>query len=430
MSEVFTPIINAFKIAELRRKIFITIAIIIVFRILAHVPVGGVDLTALQALFAGNQFLGLLDIFSGGTLANFSVISLGLNPYINASIIVQLLTMIFPKLEALSKEGEFGRQKINQYTRYLTIPLALMQAVGMYILLSRQGVLVEVMPIQMAAIIVGMTAGTMLVVWLGELITEYGIGNGISLLIFAGIVTRLPIVLSQTVSIASQEQLINILIFSTLGIAVTAAVVFVNEGRRQITVEYARRFLGGRESGGSKTYLPLRVNQAGVIPIIFAVSLVLVPSFAGEYLSQLPQQQLSFLGRWLSVNFQPDGLAYNLTYFLLVVGFTYFYTAVIFNPTKIADEIKKYGGFIPGIRPGSATSAYLNYILLRITLAGAMFLGLIAILPSIASQITGVTTLVLGGTGLLIVVSVIMDTAKQFESKLIERSYNVFLRKS
>lgn len=429
MNSIFAPILNAFKIEELRKKIIITVIVVIVVRIISHIPVGGVDLEALQALFASNQFLGLLDIFSGGTLVNFSIISLGLNPYINASIIVQLLTMIFPKLEELSKEGEFGRQKINQYTRYLTVPLAIIQAIGMFVLLRNQGILASVTPVQMTSIIIGMTAGTILMMWLGELITEYGIGNGISLLIFTGIVARLPVVLAQTVSVVDQQQIINMLIFIVLSVIVTMSVVFINEGRRQITIQYARRFLGGRESGGGLTFLPLRVNQAGVIPIIFAVSLVLVPSFAGGYLSQSGQPQLLFLGKWLSGNFAPDGLFYNIVYFLLVVGFTYFYTAVIFNPNKISDEFKKAGAFIPGIRPGSATAGYLNYILVRITLAGALFLGLIAILPSIASQFTGITTLILGGTGLLIVVSVIMDTAKQFESKLIERSYEGFLKK-
>ncbi|TSC66753.1 MAG: preprotein translocase subunit SecY [Microgenomates group bacterium Gr01-1014_80] len=429
MTNIFAPIINAFKIEELRRKIIITVIIVVISRLIAHIPVGGVDLGALQALFASNQFLGLLDIFSGGTLANFSIISLGLNPYINASIIVQLLTMIFPKLEALSKEGEYGRQKINQYTRYLTVPLSVVQAVGMFVLLRNQGILSGAVPIQMVSIIIGMTAGAILLMWLGELITEYGIGNGISLLIFTGIVSRLPVVLAQTASLADQQQVLNLLIFTVLGILVVAGVVFINEGRRQITIHYARRFAGGKETGGASTYLPLRVNQAGVIPIIFAVSLVLIPSFAGGYLSQLPQPQLSFLGRWFAANFQPEGITYNVVYFLLVVGFTYFYTAVIFNPIKIADEIKKYGGFVPGVRPGTATAAYLNYILLRITLAGALFLGAIAILPSIASQITGITTLIIGGTGLLIVVSVIMDTSKQFESKLVERSYEGFLKR-
>ncbi|MBI2020320.1 preprotein translocase subunit SecY [Candidatus Daviesbacteria bacterium] len=429
MPSILQPILTAFKIAELRRKIFITILIVVIFRIVAHIPVSGIDLVGLQALFASNQLLGLLDIFSGGTLVNFSVISLGLNPYINASIIMQLLTMIMPKLEALSKEGEYGRQIITQYTRYLTIPLAAIQSIGMFVLLRNQGLLPEVLPIQIAAIVVGMTAGTIFLMWLGELITEYGIGNGISLLIFAGIVTRIPVVLTQTATVFDQTQLFNILLFAIFSILVIAAVVFINEGRRQIAVHYARRFMSGREGIGDKTYLPLRVNQAGVIPIIFAVSLVLIPSFAGSYLAQLPTTQLNFLGRWLSQNFTPDGFTYNLVYFLLVVGFTFFYTAVIFNPAKVSEEIKKYGGFIPGIRPGTQTAAFLSYIMVRITLAGALFLGAIAILPSIAAGLTGVTTLILGGTGLLIVVSVIMDTAKQFESKLVEKSYEVFARR-
>ncbi len=430
MSNILSPIISAFKIKDLRNKILLTTVIIIIYRIVAHIPVSGIDLSAMQQLFASNQFLGLLDIFSGGTLANFSIISLGLNPYINASIIFQLLTMIIPSLEALSKEGESGRALINQYTRYLTIPLAILQSIGMFVLLKNQGVLSQVIPIQIAAIVVGMTAGTIFLMWLGELITEYGIGNGISLLIFAGIVARLPVVLTQTVSLADQSQTLNILIFIVLTVVVVAGVVFINEGRRQITVQYARRFIGGREvKAGAQTYLPLRVNQAGVIPIIFAVSLVLVPSFAGTYLAQLNQPVLANLGRFLASNFNPDSITYNVVYFALIVGFTFFYTAVIFNPTKVADEIKKYGGFLPGIRPGVQTAAFLNYVMVRITLAGALFLGTIAILPSIASQITGITTLVIGGTGLLIVVSVILDTAKLFESKLIEKSYDVFARR-
>ncbi len=425
---ILAPIVQAFKIEELRRKILITILLVVIIRIAAHIPVSGVDLNALQALFSSNQFLGLLDIFSGGTLANFSIISLGLNPYINASIIIQLLTMIFPKLEELSKEGEVGRQIINQYTRYLTLPLAVVQAVGMFVLLRNQGILNNVLPLQIASIIIGMTAGTIFMMWIGELITEYGIGNGISLLIFTGIVARLPVVLTQTVTLIDQQQILNMLMFAALGILVVAGVVFINEGRRQIPVQYARRSVGDKDTkgGGAQTYLPLRVNQAGVIPIIFAVSLVLIPSFAGTYLAQVTNPQLSSFGRWLATSFTPQSLSYNLIYFGLVVGFTYFYTAVIFNPTKVADEIKKYGGFIPGIRPGTATAAFLNYVMVRVTLAGALFLGAIAILPSIISQITGITTLVLGGTGLLIVVSVILDTAKQFESKLIERSYEVF----
>lgn len=428
MDQLFAPILQAFKIADLRRKLLITALILIIYRIAAHIPAGGVDLPALKSLFQGNQFLGLLDIFSGGTLANFSIISLGLNPYINASIIMQLLTMVFPTLEALSKEGEYGRQKINQYTRYLTVPLAILQSIGMYTLLRNQGILTDISPFAIFTIVVTMCGGTILTMWLGELITEYGIGNGISILIFAGIVASAPVTLLQTASITDQQQLINLLIFGSLGFLVTAAVVFINEGRRQLAVQYARRYVGGREVGGGANYLPLRVNQAGVIPIIFAVSLVLVPSFGGQYLATLSQPQLQFVGRWLVANFQVTSILYNLVYFLLILGFTYFYTAVIFNPTKIADEIKKTGAFIPGIRPGSATAAYLNYILTRITLAGGIFLGVLAILPVIASQLTGITTLALGGTGLLIVISVVLETAKQFESKLIERNYQGFLR--
>lgn len=427
MPDFLAPLINSFKVPDLRKKIIITAGLIIAYRIAAHIPVQGVDLSALRQLFSGNQFLGLLDIFSGGTLANFSIISLGLNPYINASIIIQLLTMIFPALEALQKEGEYGRHKINQYTRYLTVPLAILQAIGMFTLLKNQGIVLQITPVNILVIITTMTAGTMVAMWLGELISEYGIGNGISILIFAGIVSRAPIALFQTVSVIDSEQILNLLMFIVLGIVVTAGIVFINEGRRQIVVSYARRFIGGREVGGSSTYLPLRVNQAGVIPIIFAVSLVLIPSFLGQYLSQISLPSLQSLGRFLVSNFQVNSLTYNLVYFFLVMGFTYFYTAVVFNPNKIADDIKKSGAFIPGIRPGASTAAYLSYILNRITLAGAVFLGIVAILPSIASQMSNVSTLALGGTGILIVVSVILDTAKQFESKLVERNYERFL---
>jgi preprotein translocase subunit SecY len=430
MNNILKPFITAFKIPSLRKKILISILILVIYRVVAHIPISGIDLAGLKLLFQNNQLLGLLDIFSGGTLGNFSVIALGLNPYINASIIVQLLTMVFPKLEELSKEGDQGRQKINQYTRYLTIPLAIVQSIGMFSLLSRQGLVTVSNPIQILAIIVSMVAGTIFVMWLGELLSEYGIGNGISVLIFAGIVARAPVVLFQTASVVQQDQIINILIFAAVAILITAAIVFVNEGRRQILVQYARRYTGGREAAASsQTYLPLRVNQAGVIPIIFAVSLVLIPSFLGQFLTQTYVPFLRNLGSFLTVHFQPNSLSYNIVYFILVIGFTYFYTAVVFNPTKIADEIKKYGGFIPGIRPGSATAAYLNYILLRITLAGAVFLGLIAILPSIASQFTSISTLAIGGTSVLIVISVILDTAKQFESQLIERNYEGFLKR-
>lgn len=427
MASLIAPILNALKIPELRRKLIITAVIILIFRVAAQIPIVGINVDGIRQLFASNQLLGLLDIFSGGTLTNFSILALGLNPYINASIIMQLLTMIFPKLEELSKEGEQGRQKINQYTRFLTIPLSVIQSVGMYTLLKNQGLVEVSNPLSILAIIVAMVAGTVFTMWLGELLTEYGIGNGISILILVGILARAPVVLLQTVSIVEQQQLLNVLIFVAVGIFVTAAIVFVNEGRRQIQIHYARRFSAGRRMSQVQTYLPLRVNQTGVIPIIFAVSLVLLPSFGSQFLAQSPVPVLQNIGRFLTVNFQPESIAYNLIYFLLVVGFTYFYTAVVFNPTKIADEIKKYGGFVPGIRPGSATAAYLNYILVRITLAGGIFLGLIAVMPSVISSFTNISTLVVGGTSLLIVVSVILDTAKQFESKMIEKNYDKFL---
>ncbi len=428
MNKVWEYLINISKIPDLRKKLIFTLLILVIFRIAAHVPIAGVNLAALRNLFNQNQFLGLLDMFSGGTLANFSVLTLGLNPYINASIIMQLLTMVFPKLEALSKEGEYGRQKINQYTRYLTVPLAAVQSFGMYALLKSQGILSVSNPETLAGMIITMTAGTVFLMWLGELISENGIGNGISILIFAGIVGRAPVALGQTLAVFDQSHLFNLLIFVVMAIVVIGAIVVINEGRRQILVQYAKRIRGNQTSGGQSTYLPLRVNQAGVIPIIFAVSLILMPGMIGGFL-QTQKAPWGDIGTSLSTAFDPSGLTYNLVYFLLVIGFTYFYTAVVFNPVKIADEIKKYGGFIPGIRPGTSTAAYLNYILTRITLAGAIFLGLVAILPSFARSLTNVTTLMIGGTGILIVVSVVLETTKVVENMVQMRGYERFLPK-
>jgi preprotein translocase subunit SecY len=388
-----------------------------------------VNLVQLRNLFSRNQFLGLLDLFSGGTLANFSIMALGLNPYINASIILQLLTMIFPKLEELQKEGEQGRRKINQYTRVITVPLAALQALGMYALLRSQSIITTLSPVLLISFILTMIAGTMLLVWLGELITERGVGNGISVLIFGGIVGRIPVALGQTASTFSSENTVNILIFLALGIAMIAAIIVVNEATRQITVYYAKRVRGNKVYGGQSTHLPLRLNQAGVIPIIFAVSLVLLPSLLGNYLVSSPNKSLSGLGQFFTTWFNPNGIQYNLIYFLLVVGFTYFYTAVIFNPGKIAEEIQKYGGFIPGIRPGTQTTKYLNYILNRITLVGALFLGLIAVAPTLVRSVTGMQNLLLGGTGVLIVVSVILEVYKSIEANLVTRNYEEFLRR-
>ncbi len=417
---------NSFKTPDVRSKILFTAAIFVVFRIFAHIPVPGVDVVQLKVLFAQNQFLGLLDIFSGGTLANFSIMALGLNPYINASIILQLLTMVFPKLEELSKEGETGRQKINQYTRMLTVPLAVLQSIGMYALLRSQGIINLLPPIELVAFVATVCAGTVLLMWFGELITEKGIGNGISLLIFAGIVGVLPVSFAQTVSTINAENISNILIFSVMGIVVISSIVIINEATRQITVYYAKRVRGNKIYGGQSTHLPLRLNQAGVIPIIFAVSLVLLPSLLANYLTASENIFLKNIAFTFVAWFNPAGFIYNFLYFFLVVGFTYFYTAVIFNPKKIAEEIQKYGGFIPGIRPGTSTANFLNYILTRITLAGAIFLGLIAIFPSISSLFTNIQNLALGGTGILIVVSVVLETIKAIEAQLVMRNYDTY----
>jgi preprotein translocase subunit SecY len=420
--------INAiFSFPDLKAKLLFTLFIFFVFRVAAHIPVPGVNLELLRALFAKNQFLGLLDMFSGGTLANFSIMALGLNPYINASIILQLLTLVFPKLEELSKEGEYGQEKINQYTRFLTFPLSILQAFGMYALLKNAKIISSFSIPSLVSMIVTMVAGTFFLMWLGELITQKGIGNGISLLIFAGIVGRLPVSFGQTIAVAEATNIFNLLVFFGLAVLVIASIVFTEEAVRKVKIEYAKRIYGGKMYGGQSTFLPLKINQAGVIPIIFAVSLVLLPSMLGRFLEQVPNQLIANFARFISSVFNPGGFIYNFSYFVLVVGFTYFYTAVIFNPQKIAEEIKKYGGFVPGIRPGTPTADFLNFILTRITLAGALFLGIIAILPNIAQKIFGIGTLSLGGTGVLIMVSVVLETTKLIESMIQMRGYEKFL---
>jgi len=427
MNKFLKTLANSFKTPEVRSKILFTLGIFFVFRLLAHVPVAGVNVEQLKNIFSQNQFLGLLDIFSGGTLANFSIMALGLNPYINSSIIFQLLTFVFPKLEELQKEGESGRRKINQYTRLLTVPLALMQSVAMYALLRNQGVIGNLGPLELGSFILTMTAGSMLLVWLGELITERGVGNGVSVLIFAGIVGRFPVTVGQTLSTVTAENALNILIFAALSIVVIAAIILINEATRQITVQYARRVRGNQSTTSQATHLPLRLNQAGVIPIIFAVSIVLLPSLVGNYFVTSKLAFLQSVGRFLTVYLNPTSVSYNVIYFLLVVGFTFFYTAVVFNPKKISEDIQKSGGFIPGVRPGTPTAKYLNYILTRITIVGAIFLGLIAILPEIVRSLTGVQTLLLGGTSILIVVSVVLETYKSIEANLMMRNYEGFL---
>jgi len=411
----------------IRKKILITAAILFVYRLVAHIPAAGIDRTSLQALFFGSPLLSLLDVFSGGTLANFSVLALGLAPYINASIVMQLMTYVVPKFEELSKEGELGQEKINQYTRFLTVPLAIFQSFGIYTLLRSQGIIPGLDTLSVIALVATMLGGTMLAVWMGELITEFGIGNGVSFLILAGIVARLPVSLGRTVTTFQADNLLSTGIFLVFAAVIIGLIVYVNEATRQIPIKYARqsRRMSPQMSGA---YIPLRVNQAGVIPIIFAVSLVLMPSMIAQFLSGMQNPQLVLISRRLTQLFNPQSITYNLFYFLLVCGFTYFYTSIVFNPEKISENLQKGGGFIPGIRPGSATIKYLNFVLNRVTLVGAVFLGLIAILPSIASGFFGLQNLVIGGTGILIVVSVILETTRDMESQLIMKKYDNLLR--
>lgn len=418
---------NSVKDKEIRRKILITLFLLLIFRLFAHIPVSGVDVAQLKNLFSQNQLLGFLDIFSGGTLSNFSVLALGLNPYIYASIVLQLLTIVYPKLEALAKEGEYGRQKINQYTRYITIPLAIVQGIGMYALLRNQNIVTNLNPLEIVSFIATLTAGTMIAMWIGELITEQGIGNGISLLIFAGIVGQIPLLLTQTITTITPEQFLNIGILVAAAVGLVAAVVAINEAVRRVPIYYAKRVRGAKAYGGQSTHLPLKLNQAGVIPIIFAVSLVLLPSVVANFLITTRNPILSPIGTNIATYLDPNGWIYNVMYFLLVVGFTYFYTAVVFNPKKIAEDIQKYGGFIPGIRPGKPTASFLNYIVTRITLAGAVFLGLVAVLPSLGRIFTGNQTLLIGGTSILIVVSVVIETVKILDTQMVQRNYEKFL---
>lgn len=413
---------------ELRSRLLITLLIFAIFRFVTHIPVPGVNLAAIKQVFASNQLLSLLDVFSGGTLANFSILALGLNPYINASIIMQLMTMINPKLEELQKEGETGQNIINQYTRMLTVPLSIMQSAAMFMLLKNSDLVTATSPIAIITLLATMAAGSMFLMWLGENLTEYGLGNGISLLIFAGIVGRLPVTFLQTSTIASTINPASIIAYIALGLVVIYSIVAIDEAKRQIPVSYSRRIRGGKDVGGGSTYLPIKLNNAGVIPIIFAIALVLAPSMLANLLTGIANPSIASAAVAFSAWFTPTSFAYNFFYFVMVVSFTYFYTAVVFDTDKIADSLKQNGGYVPGIRPGKETSKYLSHIVKRTTLAGAMFLGVIAILPSLVQAMTGITTLTIGGTSILIVVSVVLETYRKTQSYQVAKSYDSFIR--
>ena len=419
-------IIQIFKIKDLRNRIIFVLALLVVFRVMATIPVPGVDILRLKDFFEGNQFFGLLNIFSGGALSNLSVVMLGVGPYITASIIMQLLTQLIPALKELyNEEGEIGRQKFNQYTRYLTIPLAALQGYGLLVLLRNQEIIITQSSLVFFSSVFVVTAGSVFLMWLGELITEKNIGNGISLLIFAGIVSSLPVDLRQTLITYDPTLLLTYAVFIAVSIVVIAGVVVITEGERAIPVAYAKRIRGNRVYGGSVAHLPLRVNQAGVIPIIFALSILLFPQMIAQVLGGLNILWLSQIARSLS-SFLQNQFIYGSLYFSLVILFTYFYTAVTFDPDQVSQNLQKQGGFIPGLRPGSSTAEFIKRILNRVVLIGAIFLGTIAVLPIVVQYFTGIVTLTIGGTSLLIVVSVVLESMKQIKSQLIMREYEGF----
>jgi preprotein translocase subunit SecY len=417
---------HIFTIRELRRKILFILGVLIAYRLVAAIPLPGVDFERLQHFFEDNQLFGLLNIFSGGGLSNISIVLLGVAPYITASIIMQLATTIVPQLEQMYKEeGEAGRQKFNMITRWLTVPFAILQSFGMVSLLKSQQVIVTVSAFDMVTIVTTATAGTVLLMWIGELITEKGLGNGVSIIIFAGIAAGLPTMASRFVADFDSTRILTYIVFAAISVLMVAGVVLINEAQRNIPVAYAKRVRGDKTYGGSSTHLPLRVNQAGVIPIIFAVSLILVPGMVASFFMQSEHAAVAEIAGKIAALFQ-DQMFYGGLYFTLVVLFTYFYTAVVFDPMKISENLQKQGGYVPGIRPGQSTAEHLYFIINRITLAGALFLGTVAVLPIAVQSMTGIQSVALGGTSILIVVAVVLDMVKHIQSQLTMRNYDGF----
>ncbi|HHE76876.1 MAG TPA: preprotein translocase subunit SecY [Candidatus Parcubacteria bacterium] len=420
----YQKLVQIFKIRDLRKKIIFILGVFAVFRLMASIPMPGVNAENLRRFFEQFQMFGLLNVFTGGALDRFSIIMLGVGPYITAVIILQLLTMIFPQLEKLYKEeGEAGRRKFNQYGRILTVPLAMLQGYAMLVLFQRQNVIPHLSLINLLSAVMTVAAGTMFLMWLGELITEKGIGNGVSLLIFAGIIARFPQDIRQMIITWDPARFPSYILFFIMALIIIAGVVLINEARRNIPISYAKRVRGMKMYGGVSTYLPMNVNPAGVMPIIFALSILLFPQmianfFAGHsgLIGSIAQQTAVFL---------KNGWVHGILYFLLVALFTYFYTAVTFDPKAISENLQKMGGFVPGVRPGESTANFISYILNRVLFIGALFLGFIAVMPSIAGGITGVLVFrfLIGGTSLLIVVAVVLETVKQIDAQLQMREY-------
>ncbi|MBM3118819.1 MAG: preprotein translocase subunit SecY [Chloroflexi bacterium] len=425
-------LIDAFSLPDLRRRLLFTLGMLVVFRFIAHVPVPGVNLSALDELFRTNQLLGMLDLFSGGAMRNFSVAAMGVYPYITSSIVMQLLVPVIPQLRALSQEGEAGRRRINQFTHWLTVPLAALQGYAQLTLMRSQGVIGQVAALPTLGIIVSMTAGTMFLIWLGELITERGIGNGVSIIIFGGIVSGLPEMIGR--GFIARENLVGLIAFIILALAIVVFIVIFIEGHRRIPVQYARTAFRGarmyRQTGS--TYIPLRVNTAGMIPLIFAISLMIFPATIASYFASPQGQDPNFASKimtWFSPDAAlPMGLFYWVLYFVMVVAFTFFYTMVIFEQMDLARTLQRQGGFIPGVRPGKPTTDYLNKVINRLTWGGAFYLALVAVSPFLIRELTDVAVLTLSSTGILIVVGVALDTMKQIEAQLTMRRYEGFLK--
>ena len=411
---------DALKTQEMRKKILFTLMMFLIFRIGSHIPVPGIDKTQIAALIEQIKLLGFFDTISGSALKNVSIFAMSITPYINASIIIQLLTVIFPRLEAIAKDD---RKKIVEYTRYLTVGLGFIQALGMAIYFRNSGAMADASVMSMIIVILSLTAGTACLMWIGELITEKGIGNGISLIIFAGIVSRIPGGIAYLIEYAQQGvmNIVFILIFLVVALAAIICVIIVNQGERRVPVQYAKRVVGRKMYGGQSTHIPIKVNSAGVIPVIFAMSLMFFP---GTIASFFPDNAVA---SWISQNFSFDNVAYNLIYAALIIFFTYFYSSITFNPIDVADNIRKNGGFIPGIRPGRPTSEYIMKVMSRITFFGGLFLACIAVLPAVLMGVANMD-LYFGGTSLLIVVGVAIDTMKQIESNMMMRNYEGFMK--
>ncbi len=425
--------IDAFSLPDLRQKLIFTLAMLVVFRFVAHIPIPGVDVAALQKIFDNSQLLGMLDLFSGGAMRYFSIAAMGVYPYITSSIIMQLLVPVIPALRKLSEEGESGRNRVNQITHWLTIPLAGLQGFAQLQLLRSQGGVIQTGPLETAAIVISLTAGTMFLVWLGELITERGIGNGVSIIIFGGIISQLPATVGGGF-IAGQVNWGGIAVFGVLALITIVLIVIFTEGHRRIPVQYARTaFRGGKmyRQAGS-TYIPLRVNMAGMIPLIFAMSLMIFPGTIASYFAAPSGQEANFantIQEWFNPSAPlPLGLFYWGFYFVLVVAFTFFYTMVIFEQMNLARTLQRQGGFVPGVRPGKPTTDYLNGVINRLTWGGALYLAIVAIMPFFASSVTNVANMTLSSTGILIVVGVALDTMKQIEAQLTMRRYEGFLK--